>query len=148
VKTYPSRLLCLIAWAVAAAVQLIVVLRTPGTIIVSGVDISHENNMVLAHQAIFIGCGLALSVAAFVRRGWAAFLVVTSAAMYLIHWFPFQPVYKYGLTAVAKSMFILGSNPILQLSSVTRDVILPIAFIVVIVLTVLEMRRSRTWSSA
>jgi hypothetical protein len=129
--------------SLAVVAQLIFVVNVPDKIEISGIDLSHANSMVLVRQAIFIGCGLMLAIAAYFTKRWSSLLVVGSSMLYLVHWFPFQSAYKYGLITVYKTMFLIGSNPGLRLSFFTRDVILPIAFITSIVFVVLEMRRSR-----
>jgi hypothetical protein len=136
----PSRLVCLLAWILAAVVQAIFVASLPEKMTISGVDITHANHVVLVHQAFFIGCGLVLAVAAYAAKRWGLLFVVASSVLYLAHWFPFQSVHKYGLIAAYKTMVLVGSSPGLRLSSITRDVILPIAFLAAIALVALEMR--------
>jgi len=136
-----SRHVCLFSWALAAVVQLILVTRAPDTLVISGVETAHENALVLQHQLIFIGIGLLLAIVAYFAKRWGSYLVVVSAAIYLVHWFPFQAVYKYGLSAVAKSMFLIGSNPAVRLSYITGSFVLPILFIASIVLVVFGPRR-------
>jgi hypothetical protein len=136
-----AKLICLLAWVLAAVVQSIFVASVPDKIVISGVDISHANHMVLVHQALFIGFGFALAAAAYFAKRWTFVFVVASSALYLVHWFPFQSIKKYGLVAVSKGMMVVGSNPGLRLTFVTRDIILPIAFVVAIAFVALAIHR-------
>jgi hypothetical protein len=138
-----GRLLFLLAWLLAAVVQLVVITRAPDTLVISGVDIARENAAVLQHQLIVVGFGIALAVGAFMSRKWGLHLVIATSVIYIVHWFPFQSVYKAGPIAVAKAMLLLGSNPGLRLPFVTRDVVLPIVFCASIVFAVLELHRHR-----
>ncbi len=136
-----ARHVCLFAWVLAVGMQLILVTHAPDTLVISGVDMAHENAMVLIHQLIFIGFGLLVAIVAYFAKRWGSYLVVVSAAFYLARWFPFQSVYKYGLSAVAKSMFHLGSNPGVRLSYIMGNIVLPILFVASIVFVVIDSRR-------
>jgi len=143
-----ARHVCVFAWVLAAVVQLILVTRAPDTLVISGADIAHENTMVLIHQLIFISFGLLVALAAYFSKKWGAYLVVISAALYLTRWFPLQSIYKYGLSAVAKSMFLIGSNPGVRLSYITGNIVLPILFIASIAFVVLGARRPPSTAQA
>ncbi len=136
-----ARLLCTLAWILAAVVQLMLVAQRPQKVVVMGTDLSHENTMVLVHGLGFIACGLLLTVAGYIWKMWSSLLVVASSALYLVHWFPFRSAYQYGIVATFKARALLGMNPGYQLSFFTRDVVLPIAFVVALVFVTLGIRR-------
>jgi hypothetical protein len=115
--------------------------ESPAKVVVLGTDLSHENAMVLIHGLGFISCGILLTAAGYVWKRWSALLLVASSALYLVHWFPFRSAYKYGLVATFKTRALLGMNPGYRLSFITRDIVLPIAFIAVIVILALGTRR-------
>lgn len=139
-----GRILCLVAWILAAIVQLIVVSGMPDRLVISGIDLSDANRTALLHGAFFIGCGLMLASGAFIPRRWTWLLALLSAVLYLVHWFPFQSVKTYGLVTVFKGMFLIGWNPGLRLSFVTRDIVLPIAFVTSIALLLFGRRRGNS----
>jgi hypothetical protein len=138
-----ARLICVLAWVFAGVVQLVFVLQVPDKIVIAGTDLSQANAMVRMHQAVFIGIGLLVAALGYVVKKWSSWLVIVSSALYLVHWFPLQSVQKYGLIAVSKNMWMVGSTPGLTLTSVARDAVLPIMFCASIVLALLEMRRPR-----
>jgi hypothetical protein len=129
---------CLLAWVLAAAAQLAFVVSVPERIVISGIDVTEANSLVLGHQAIFIAIGLLIAIAGHFVKRWSPFLVVAAAAFYLLHWFPFRAVSTYGVLPVAKAMFLVGSSTGLQLLSITRDLVLPLAFVLSIVLVFVE----------
>ena len=137
------RTLFLLAWLLAAVVQLIFIAHAPKTLVLSGVDYAHANNIMLLRQFILICFGIGLGVVAHFAGKWGPLIIVVSSALYLIQWFPFRSVYMVGPIAVAKSMFLLGSNQSYVLTSITGDIVLPIIFLSCIVFAALEMRRNR-----
>jgi hypothetical protein len=136
-----GRLVCLFAWILAAVMQIIVVASAPNRAVAFGVDISKANTIVFRYQTLFIAVGLALALASCVFKRWSSLLVIAASALYLVHWFPLRSVLTYGFAAPLKAMYLIGDNAGLRLSFFTRDVALPIAFVVAIVLVVLEVRR-------
>ena len=138
---YAGRVVCLIAWILAICVQLVVTSdSTP--LIVDGVDYTWAQAEIRLHGALLLGIGVAIALLAFIRKPWYWIPAILSPALYLLHWFPFESVSKYGFAAVFEGMAVVGSNPGLRLAFVTRDIILPIAFVLSIVLTLLARRRS------
>jgi hypothetical protein len=133
--------ICLCAWILAFIAQSIVVSVAPASLVVSGTDIAHAAKLVLIHTLIFVSLGLALAVAAYFAKGWGQFLAALSAALYLVRWFPIKSVFKFGPFAVAKEMFLIGSNTNVMWLSIIGNVILPILFISVIALVVIPVRR-------
>ena len=143
-KSSIGRLVCLLAWSLAAVAQIVFVASVPDKIVITGLDVSHANHVALMHQALFIGTGLILAVMSYLWKKWATLFVIISSALYLAHWFPYHSVRQFGLLATYRAMFVIGSNEGLRLSFVIRDIVLPVAFIASIVFVLLEMRRSRT----
>jgi hypothetical protein len=136
-----AAVICVAAWIVAAVTQLVFTLGLPTKVVAFDVDISHTSDMLLVKQAVYIACGLALAIAASAIRQWRFPLLIISSLFYLLHWFPWRLVGRYGFTATAKSMYVLGSTPGLRFTSSIRDVALPIAFCAVIAVATLERRR-------
>jgi len=69
--------------------ELVFILRLPaGRIVLSGVDLSHAAHMLHLRDALFIGCGLALALTAWLLRRWQASRVMVASLFYLLHWFP------------------------------------------------------------
>ena len=135
-------LICLGGWVLAAAAQLAFTLSVPlGKVVAFGVDLTHVRDMSLMHAAVYITCGLILAIAAILAKKWRFPLVVIASLFYLLHWFPWRMVGKYGFTAVAHSKYLAGSIPSLRFISVIRDIVLPIAFTVAIALAISERRR-------
>ena len=108
---------------------------------VSGIDIAYANKMVLVHTLIVAVIGLALAVASYFAKSWGQLLAVLSSALYLVRWFPFKSVFKFGLSTVAKGMFLIGSNANFALLSIIGNVVLPALFISVITLVLLQRWR-------
>ena|ERR1700674_3058518 len=133
--------ICLCAWILAFIAQSIVVSIAPESLVVSGVDIGHAAKMVLMHTLIFVALGLALAVAAYFAKRWGQFLTALSAALYLVRWFPFKSVFKFGPSAVAKEMFLIGSNANVMWLSIIGNVVLPVLFVSVIALVLIRARR-------
>ena len=137
-----STLICLAAWTLAAVAQLIFFLNLPGgRVSAFGVDLSHARDMSLMGQGIYIACGLVSAIAASLIKKWRFSLVIVSSLFYLLHWFPWRVVGQYGLPAVAKSMYVIGSTPGLRFTSIIRDMVLPIAFAVAIAFAASEKRK-------
>lgn len=136
-----AAVLCVAAWIVVAVTQLVISFGLPDKVIAFGVDISHSSDMLLVKQALYIACGLALAVAAFVRKQWRFPLVIVSSLFYLLHWFPWRLIGSYGLTATVESIYVIGSIPGLRITSSIRDVALPITFAAVIAMATVERRR-------
>lgn len=139
-----GRVICVSAWILAAVAQIAIIASAPDKIVVSGVDLSQANALVLQHQLIFIGVGLVLAVASYWARSWSPLFVIASSALYLIHWIPFKSLYDYGMVATLNTKWVIGSIPGLRWSSALRDVALPIAFTASIAFEVLEIRRKRS----
>ena len=105
-------LICAGAWILAAVADLVFILSLPaGRIVLSGVDLSHAAHMLHLRNALFIGCGLALALAALLRR-WQASLVIVASLLYLLHWFPWHQVEHFGPLATARSMYLIASIPV------------------------------------
>lgn len=136
----PATTICLAAWIVAAITQFVFTFGLPDKVVAFGIDISQAAHALHARQAAYIACGLALAIAAFAIRKWRFPLVTVASLFYLLHWFPWRQIGKYGFTATAKSMYVLGSIPGLRFVASIRDVVLPIAFALVIILATLERR--------
>lgn len=133
--------ICLGAWILAFIAQSIVVSLAPASLVVSGTDIAHAAKMVLIRTLIFISLGLALAVAAYFAKRWGQLLAALSAVLYLVRWFPFKSVFKFGPSAVAKEMFLIGSNANVMWLSIIGNAVLPVLFISVIALVLIEARR-------
>lgn len=129
------------AWGLAAIVQLVLVAQRPEKVVVFGTDVSHDNTMVLVHGLVFIACGLLLAIASYIWKRWSSLLVGASSVLYLVSWFPFRSAYQHGLIATFNARFVVGMNPGYRLPFITRDIVLPIAFVLAFVLVMLEMRR-------
>ena len=136
-----SASVCVAAWILAGITQVVFMLglRTD-TIIAFGVDISHASHMLLLKQGVYIALGIALALAAYANARWRPALVIVAALFYLMHWFPWRLIGRYGFIATAKSMYVLGSTEGLRFMSLFRDVVLPITFAVVIVMAIGEKR--------
>ena len=138
-------LICAGAWVLAAVAELVFIVRLPaGRIVLSGVDLSHAAHMLHLRDALFIGCGLALALAAWLLRRWQASLVMVASLFYLSHWFPWHQVEHFGPLATARSMYLIGSTPGLRFISLIRDVVLPICFATAIVMAIFGTRAARS----
>lgn len=138
-----ARSLCLTGWIVAVAVALFYVYSAPQKLVVSGVDLSQVNSMAKLYQLLFTALGLLIVILSYVLRRWGAPLILVASALYLVRWFPYQQIAKYGLIAVAKSMWTVGSIPGLRLTFAVRDIILPILFLLSIVFVLVRDRSVR-----
>jgi hypothetical protein len=137
-----AAVICTAAWTLAAITQLVFVLGLPtGKVVAFGVDISQETHMSLVEQAVYIAVGLALALAACVSRRWRFPLLIGSSLFYLAHWFPWRLLGRYGIVATVKSMYLIGSITGLRFTSFVRDVVLPLAFAAVIIMSISEWRR-------
>jgi hypothetical protein len=136
-----SKQICLCGWLLAFIAQCIVISFAPESLVVSGMDIGHANKLELLYTLIFVSFGLALAIAAYKAKRWGQRLAAFSAALYLIRWFPFKSVFKFGLSAVAKEMFLIGSNTNVMWVSIIGNVVLPLMFISVITLVLIGAQR-------
>ena len=110
VKISATRLIFLLAWILAAVVQIVEFAYSPKTIVIAGVDESHAIAVGLLHQWVFIGLGIVVAVVAYRAGRRGPIIVIFASIVYLLQWFPFRSVYKAGLVAVAKSMFLIVSH--------------------------------------
>jgi hypothetical protein len=107
-------------------------------VIIGGADLSAQSSAVLRHGAILLAIGLLISVGSFFWKRRASVLVIASSALYLLHLFPFYLIFKYGPAATFRAMWLTGSIPGLRMTALTRDAVLPAAFITAIVLVARE----------
>src|SRR5215831_5292465 len=119
---HSARLYCLIAWVLATIVEIVFISSLPSKIIISGIDLSEASTSVTAHQVLLILLGLLIAVFAYVWKKRSSFFVIISSALYLLHWFPYGSIQKYGLVVTFNTMWSIGSNPGLRLTAITRDV--------------------------
>jgi hypothetical protein len=138
-----GRWLCLLAWLTAVVVQTVFVTINGTKVVIGGIDFTAQNTAILRHGAIFLAIGFLITVASFFWRRWASVLVIASSTLYILHWFPLHSVLSYGPAATFRGMWLVGSIPGLRMTAVTRDIVLPAAFIVTIVLTVRDRLRRK-----
>jgi hypothetical protein len=136
-----ARILCLTAWALACVEQVTLVYQSPASLVIFGTEMAEANKMVAIHALIFSGAGLSLAVVAFYTKRLGLYVTAISAAMYLVHWFPFKPVFKFGPFVVLKGMLAVATHPSVSWAVIISSFVLPAAFIIVIALAVLERRR-------
>lgn len=139
-----GRLVCILAWLLMAIVQTIVVAGAPDRIVAFGNDITQATTAAIHSGAIFIAFGLTLALSSYVFKRWSPIVVIAASALYLLHWFPLYLVFKHGLIDPFRLKYLIGWNPGLRLSFLTRDVVLPVAFVIALVLAVLEVKRPRS----
>jgi hypothetical protein len=137
----PARILCLAAWALACLEQMMLVHQSPDSLVIFGTEMAEANKMVAIHALMFSSVGLALAVVAFFARRLGPHVAALSAALYLLRWFPFKPVFKFGPFVVFKGMLSVASHPNIAWAVIISNFVLPAAFIAVIALAVFEWQR-------
>jgi hypothetical protein len=142
-----ARRVCLTGWILAVAVALFYFYTAPRKLVISGTDLSQVNSMAKLYQLAFTVFGLLIVGLSYVFKRWSAWLVLIASALYLLRWFPYPQIAKYGLVAVAKSMWIVGSNSGLVLTFAVRDVILPATFLLSIILVLVGVTSARVSDS-
>lgn len=141
------RLVCLLAWMEVAVRHTINLATASAHVVVFGVDVIHQSLDIRLHQTVLVALGLCLAISAWVFRGWSKALVVASSALFLVSWFPWRSVGKYGIIQTFRVIWVIDTTPDFSLAYFVRDAVLPVAFVTCIALVVLEMRRSRMSTS-
>jgi hypothetical protein len=136
--------LCLAAWGLAAVAQLVVMVRLPSNVVAFGVDVTHASHALLIRQLLVVALGVATSAGACASPRLRLPLLILASLVYLVNWFPWRLMAAVGPVGTFNAIYLFASTPGMQLMSLTRDVVLPVAFATAIVLGSIQKRLSRS----
>ena len=137
-KTSWARHLCLIGWLLATTVESYLLAHTPPVLEVFGHDLGGANRRIFQHDLAFIVICLLMAVAAYFFRKRGLYLVMLSCTLFLIKWFPFVAVAKYGFYRVFSTTYRIGLTTTFKLT-LLNDVLLPTWALVCITLSLVEL---------
>lgn len=151
-----AQVVCVISWCLTTFAFVCLVyqaINAPHNFDLYGtrIDVRHDYKVVLMHRGTVLGVGVLMIVASYRWATRSATLVILSALVYLLSWFPFRTIYKVGLVMTYNTMVLIGMTPGGRYFFLTYNVVLPIAFVVVISLVALDAlyrRRSNRESIA
>lgn len=124
-----SRFIAIAAWSLMLVLQITYELRAEFPVVLEGVDVSAS--VLTGHLLAFfwITVGLFLSLMAKVYRRFSRFLVLASAALFVVIWLPWQSLMVVGPMDVLRFKWSLTNTSIDQLIFLMREIVVPLGFI-------------------
>jgi hypothetical protein len=129
------RLLCLAGWVLALIVEIWYAAQFPPKVILMGADVTHDQAIQIAHQFVWILAGLLCAGAAMFALKWRYVGPLIASSIYFI-WRYGAGTIRHGLLTDYRMKWVAASQLHYVVTFFVQDVLLPIAFLVVIVLTI------------
>ncbi|HVY22854.1 MAG TPA: hypothetical protein VG962_05830 [Steroidobacteraceae bacterium] len=139
-----AKIIALCSWIVTGLIQVTYELQTPSKVVMQGVDITQSVSRGHSLAVIWIGLGLILASAAFIVKRASSVLIIISAFLYLTEWFPWASVRIVGLLETYRYKWILASGLEFEIVFLIRDILMPVAFLVTLILAIWSMIKEGT----
>jgi hypothetical protein len=134
------RVTCLLAWIMVLISAFYHVEQLPPKLILFGFDITHDVALTIAHQFGWMLGGLILAGSGLLRRTYSYIGTILSSLLYFI-WRYGAGTLRHGLVTDWRMKWGAASEYHYEFMFLVQDVVLPIAFVAVIVMTLSEVIR-------